>query len=220
MPRIHAGLGGDVDESEACVVILGRVGIHAKTNLANLRLRRQLAAAKTVHADLCAWSGELVDGVLEFVRVVGELCDLFGSQDVAERWSIRVGVAYLRFFGDVDVNFDDVDLERHFAPLWTGGQIEVSEIESFEASGLDVNLITARSEFIETCLAALVSCAKRLRFPVPEQLHLRLADQRAARIFHDHFQAGTALSQARRDREEQGDEHTYRPRLERLTSQA
>src|ERR1043166_3785218 len=102
MPRIHAGLGGDVDESEACVVILGRVGIHAKTNLANLRLRRQLAAAKTVHADLCAWSGELVDGVLEFVRVVGELCDLFGSQDVAERWSIRVGVAYLRFFGDVD----------------------------------------------------------------------------------------------------------------------
>src|SRR5262249_54979212 len=117
MPGVHARLGGDVYESETRVVVLGCVRIHAKTNLANLRLRRQFAAVKSVHADLCTGPGELVDRVFKLIRAVGQLSDLLFGQNVAEGWSIRICISYLSLFLDVDIDFDGVDLERYFAPL-------------------------------------------------------------------------------------------------------
>ncbi len=156
MPRVHPRLGGDIYESEAGIVVLRRVRIHAKTNLANLRFRRQLATAKSVHADLRAGPGELVYSVLKLVRIVRKLRDLFFSQDVAEGWSIRVCVSYLSFFLYIDVDFDDVDVERHFPSRWTAHEIHIFKIERFETRSLDVNLITTSGQLIEACFASLI----------------------------------------------------------------
>src|ERR1051326_5357538 len=82
VPVVDAGLCDHVDKAETGVVIFCGVRIQAETNLANLRFRRQLAAAKTVDAKLRAWTGELVDCVLKLVRIVGQLGDLVGSHDV------------------------------------------------------------------------------------------------------------------------------------------
>src|ERR1043165_6922774 len=82
VPVVDAGFGDHVDKAETGVVIFCGVRIQAETNLANLRFRRQLAAAKTVDAKLRAGAGELVDCVLKLVRIVGQLGDLVRSHDV------------------------------------------------------------------------------------------------------------------------------------------
>ena len=53
----------DVDKAMTGIVILSGVRIHAKTNLANLRFRREFAAAKTVDTHLRARTRELIDRV-------------------------------------------------------------------------------------------------------------------------------------------------------------
>ena len=117
MPRIDAGFGRNIDQPKTCVVSLGCIWIHAKANLANLRLGRQLAAAKSVDADLRARSGKLVYRVLKFFRIVWQLRDLLGGQDVGERRALRIGIAYLRFLLDVDIYLDHVDFESYFAAM-------------------------------------------------------------------------------------------------------
>jgi hypothetical protein len=118
--------------------------------------RRQFATAKSVDANLRTGSGELVDSILKLIRVVRKLCDLFLGQNVTERWSIRVCVSYLSFFLDIDVHFDDVDLERDLASMRASCQINIVKIERFEARGLDMDLITTGNELIEACFAALI----------------------------------------------------------------
>ena len=118
MPRVHAGFGDDIDHAKACIVIFGGVRIQTKTNLANLRFGRKFAAAKSIDANLRARTGELVDGVFKLFRIVRQLRDLFRGQNVAECRAVGICVSDLRFVGDVDVNFDHVDLESYFPAMW------------------------------------------------------------------------------------------------------
>ena len=70
MPRVHARLCGDIDQSESGVVILCCVRIETETNFANLRFGRQLSAAKSVDTDLRAGTGKLIDCVFKLVWIV------------------------------------------------------------------------------------------------------------------------------------------------------
>ena len=71
-----AGTGHDVHEHEASAVVLRRERIATEADAADLRFRRQLAAAKTVDADHGTWPRHLLEGGLHFVGIVGERVDL------------------------------------------------------------------------------------------------------------------------------------------------
>ena len=80
VPRIDPGLGDDVDKAKTGIVILCGVRVEPESYLANLGLRRQLSTAKSVDAHLRAGPGELIDRVLEFIRVVRKLGYLIRGQ--------------------------------------------------------------------------------------------------------------------------------------------
>src|ERR1700754_1173956 len=98
-------------------MILGGVWIETKADLADLILRRQFAATKTVDADLRARPGELIDRVFKLFGIVREFGDLLGGEHVAECRAVRICVSYLRFVGYIDVDFDRIDLKCDFSAI-------------------------------------------------------------------------------------------------------
>ena len=68
----------------AGVVILGGVRIRMKPDLLDLRFRRQTSAAKAVHVDLRAGSGEVRELVGHLVRVVRQRVDFVGGERLRE----------------------------------------------------------------------------------------------------------------------------------------
>src|SRR6185369_888161 len=120
---------------------------------------------KSVDANLRARAGELVDGVFKLIRVVRQLRDLFLSQHVAERRAIRIRVSYLRFFFDVDIDLDWVDLECDFLLMLSGGEIEI-DVLRFESRRFDAQLIATNRQLVEPHFAALVGRVERLRLSV------------------------------------------------------
>src|SRR6185369_4263714 len=144
-----------------------------------------------------------------------QLRDLFFSQNVAERRAIWIRVSYLRFFFDVDIDFDRVDLECDFLLMLTSAEIDL-DVLRLKSHCFDAQLITTSRHLIEPHFAALVGRVERLRLSISYQLHLRLVNQRARGILHDHFEArGRSLAQAWPDNYQQSDKHTYRARMER-----
>jgi hypothetical protein len=86
VPRSRcAGLGEDLDASEAEAVVLGREGVLVDADLSDRFFGRQVAAAESVNEDLaavgpCGGPGQGLKGIGEIVRIIRQRSEVVAFQ--------------------------------------------------------------------------------------------------------------------------------------------
>ncbi len=122
------GLVKNLDASVAELVVLGREGIAVDADLADGRFRWKLPGGKAVNVNLAAvrsggGSGERVQFILQFVRIIGERVEVFAFEDETVGVAGGIDADGRRVLIDDDLLLLDRDSERDVEqPALAGGE--------------------------------------------------------------------------------------------------
>ena len=139
-------------------MVLGRKEIASEADRLNLRLGRQPAAAKSVHADGCARPAHLLQRRFHVVWIVGQRFNLLPGQEVSESVAPRIERAIARVLPDDDIFEDLGQRQPHLAPrVAASAEAHVVQLSRFEPWEFGADGISSRQERREDCVAALIS---------------------------------------------------------------
>ncbi len=114
-------------------MVLGREQIAPEADRLNLRLGRQPAAAKSVHADGCARPAHLLQRRFHIVGIVGQRFNLLPGQEVSEGIAPRIERSLARVLPDDDIFGHLGKRQPHLAPRATASaESHVVELSWFE----------------------------------------------------------------------------------------
>ncbi len=139
-PVVEARLRDDVDRHDAGFVRVGGKHVAAESDLLDLVLRRQPAAAETVHPQRGAGPRHVAQHLLHLVGVVGQLVDLGLAEDRGERVAARIAGALAGIAADLHAFRPPLRSQASPHAVVAGADAHVPRVVRLEARRLHVNV--------------------------------------------------------------------------------